>query len=209
MGRHAAPIPSVIYVPPSFSTLGFRWCLAANTRCTLRGLAGTWRGRRHRGLYRRNLRFRERGGSCVGRSRAGKTTKVMALADRDGLPLAVAIADGSRHDSVLTDRTLDAAFVAELPPRLIADKAWDGAALQKRLLEERGIELIAPKKRNSRRRQDGRPLRRYRRRWKVERLFAWLKRKRRLSVRWERKAENFLGMLQLGCATLLLRRIAR
>ena len=133
----------------------------------------------------------------------------MALADRDGLPLAVAIADGSRHDSVLTDRTLDAAFVAELPPRLIADKAWDGAALQKRLLEERGIELIAPKKRNSRRRQDGRPLRRYRRRWKVERLFAWLKRKRRLSVRWERKAENFLGMLQLGCATLLLRRIAR
>ena len=153
--------------------------------------------------------FPRKGGSCVGRSRAGKTTKVMALADRNGLPLAVAIADGSRHDSVLTDRTLDAAFVAELPPRLIADKAWDGAALQKRLLEERGIELIAPKKRNSRRRQDGRPLRRYRRRWKVERLFAWLKRKRRLSVRWERKAENFLGMLQLGCATLLLRRIAR
>jgi len=130
----------------------------------------------------------------------------MALADRDGLPLAIAIADGNRHDSVLTDRTLDAAHVAEFPPRLIADKAWDGGKLQQRLLEERGIELIAPVKKNSRRKQDGRSLRRYRRRWKVERLFAWLKRSRRQSTRWERRADIFLGFLQLGCVLLPLRR---
>lgn len=145
----------------------------------------------------------------MGKSRAGKTTKVMALADRDGLPLSIVIADGARHDSVLTDRTLDAAHVEELPPRLIADKAWDGQALKDRLLSERGIELIAPKKKGSRRKQDGRSLRRYRRRWKVERLFAWLKRWRRLACRWERSAENFLGMLQIGCAVVLLRRICR
>ena len=94
---------------------------------------------------------------------------------------------------MLTERTLDAAFVDGLPPRLIGDKAWDGSALQKRLLEERGIDLIAPKKSNSRRAQDGRKLRRYKRRWKIERLFAWLKRWRRISTRWERKAENFLA----------------
>jgi len=80
--------------------------------------------------------------------------------------------------------------------------------LQERLLEERGIELIAPVKKNSRRKQDGRSLRRYRRRWKVERLFAWLKRSRRLSTRWERRADIFLGFLQLGCVLLLLRRSA-
>lgn len=109
---------------------------------------------------------------------------------------------------MLTDATLDAAFVEELPPRLIADKAWDAKSIQKRLAEERNIELIAPKKGGknpSTRKQDGRPLRRYKRRWKVERLFAWLKRWRRLSTRWEHKAENFLGFLQIGCIVVLLR----
>jgi transposase len=113
---------------------------------------------------------------------------------------------------VLTDRTLDAAFVEELPPRLIADKAWDSATLQDRLLQERGIELIAPKrggKRKSRRKQDGRSMRRYRRRWKVERLFSWLKRWRRITTRWERKAENFLAFVQLGCVVLLLRKCTK
>lgn len=108
---------------------------------------------------------------------------------------------------MLTERTIDAAFVDKLPPRLIADKAWDGAPLQARLLRERGIDLIAPKKRNSRRKQDGRKLRRYKRRWKVERLFAWLKRWRRLATRWERNAENFLGFVHIGCIVLLLRRL--
>lgn len=131
----------------------------------------------------------------------------MAIADSDGLPLAVHIADGNRFDSVLTEGTLDAAFVENLPPRLIADKAWDGGALQLRLKEERGIDLIAPKKKNSSRKQDGRKLRRYKRRWKIERLFAWLKRWRRIATRWERRAGNFLGFVHLGCIVLLLRKL--
>jgi len=53
--------------------------------------------------------------------------------------------------------------------------------------------------------QDGRPLRRYRRRWKVERLFAWLQNFRRIVVRYERVAENFLGMLHVACSLILLR----
>lgn len=132
----------------------------------------------------------------------------MAIADRDGLPLAVAIAPGNRHDVALTDRTLDAAFVDELPPRLIGDRAWDSGKHARALMEERNIELIAPKRggRNpSNRSQDGRSLRRCRRRWKVERLFAWLKQMRRIATRWERKAQNYLGFLHLGCAVLLLR----
>lgn len=129
----------------------------------------------------------------------------MAIADRDGLPLGIAIAEGNRHDVVLTERTLDAAFVDELPPRLIGDKAWDSRKHARILEEERNIELIAPVKANSPRHQDGRSLRRYRRRWKVERLFAWLKQFRRIATRWERKSMNFLGFLRLGCAVILLR----
>ena len=52
---------------------------------------------------------------------------------------------------------------------------------------------------------DGRWLRRYRKRWKIERLLAWLHNFRRLVVRWEYHAENYLAFLQLGCATILLR----
>lgn len=132
----------------------------------------------------------------------------MAIADRNGLPLALYLESGSRYDSVLTERTLDAAFVAKLPPRLIGDRAWDSGALQERLLNERGIDLIAPKRRgkwNSKRKQDGRKLRRYKRRWRVEWLFSQLKRFRRLATRWEAKATNFLGFLQLASCVLIFR----
>lgn len=53
--------------------------------------------------------------------------------------------------------------------------------------------------------QDGRRLRSYRRRWKVERLFAWLQNFRRLLVRHEYHAENFLGFFRLGCLVIRLR----
>jgi len=132
----------------------------------------------------------------------------MALADSHGLPLSIVIADGNRHDSVLTDRTLDAAFVDDLPPKLIADKAWDSIKLSAQLQEERNIELIAPRKggkKPSRRKQDGRALRRYKRRWRIERLFAWMKQFRRVATRWERNSQNYLGFAQLACIVILLR----
>ena len=99
------------------------------------------------------------------------------------------------------------AFVQDLPPNPIGDKAFDSGPLSQRLRDERDIELIAPRRssRGGRRKQDGRRLRQYKRRWKVERLFAWLKCFRRLSTRWERKASNFLGFLHLGCVVVLLR----
>jgi transposase len=90
---------------------------------------------------------------------------------------------------------------------MIGDKAYDSDRLDERLRQEQGVELIAPNRRKRRRTQDGRPLRRYLRRWKVERLFAWLKNYRRLSSRWERRAVNFLGMVQLGCMLILLRHL--
>jgi transposase len=150
----------------------------------------------------------KKGGLKVGRCRAGNATKIMALADGAGLPTSIGIADGSRHDVTLVDDTLDAAWTDDLAPVLVADKVFDSGKLADSLRAERDIELVAPKRsgpNQSRRKQDGRRLRRYRRRWKVERLFAWLKQFRRVVVRWERKASNYLGILQLGCAVILLR----
>ena len=75
-------------------------------------------------------------------------------------------------------------------------------------LSRYGVELISPHHSNRKNRtQDLRQLRRYRRRWKIERLFAWLQNFRRLVVRYERYAENFLGMQYLGCCIILMRHL--
>jgi transposase len=145
----------------------------------------------------------------VGKTKRGKGTKLMAmatLADRFGLPLAACAASAAPHEVTLVAPTLDSRFVAELPQRLIGDRAYDADPLDE-ALRELGIELIAPHRRGRTRpkTQDGRPLRRFRRRWKIERLFAWLGNFRRLVVRYERHALNYLGFVQLGCILLLLR----
>ncbi len=130
----------------------------------------------------------------------------MAVADRHGLPLAVDVASASPAEVKLVISTLEARFLPELPQRLIGDKAYDSDPLAAELAEG-DIELIAPHRSNRKvKTQDGRPLRRYRRRWKIERLFAWLYNFRRLVTRWEYDVVNFLGFVQLGCIVILLRR---
>ncbi len=66
-------------------------------------------------------------------------------------------------------------------------------------LKQQGVEMIAPHRSNRHlKTQDGRRLRRYKRRWLVERYFAWLQWKRRLLVRWEYYVSNFLGFVRAG-----------
>jgi transposase len=97
--------------------------------------------------------------------------------------------------------------VKALPERMIGDRAYDSDRLDQQLRQNYGIELIAPHRspRTKNITQDGRPLRRYPRRWKIERLFAWLHNFRRVVTRWEYHAANFLAMLHLACALILLR----
>jgi transposase len=103
---------------------------------------------------------------------AGQGTELMALTDASGLPLAVCAASASPHEVTLVEAALAASFLRKRPERLIADRAHDSDPLD----AEKGIELIAPHRRNRKKAktQDGRRLRRYKRRWKIERLFAWL-----------------------------------
>ena len=131
----------------------------------------------------------------------------MAIADASGIPVAAHIENASPHEVKLVEATIDSGFTQYAPDKLIGDKAYDSDGLDQRLLDERNVEVIAPhrKGRKKPKTQDGRKLRRYRRRWKVERLFAWLQNFRRLVVRYEYHADNFLGMVQLGCSIILLR----
>ena len=130
----------------------------------------------------------------------------MAVADSAGLPLAIYTESASPHEVTLVADTLLQSFVAEQPARLIGDKAYDSDPLDAELAE-RGIELIAPHRANRKKAatQDGRKLRRYGRRWKVERLWAWLQNFRRVATRFDYHVENFLGFVHLGCIKILLR----
>lgn len=89
---------------------------------------------------------------------------------------------------------------------MIGDKAYDSDKLDA-ALEAQSIEMIAPHRGNRKKppTQDGRALRRYQRRWKVERLFAWLQHFRRILSRHEYHATNFLGFVHLGCLVILMR----
>lgn len=142
----------------------------------------------------------------MGKTKRGKGTKLMALADGSGLPLAVHAASASPHEVTLVGETLASSFVGEQPERLIGDRAYDSDPLDA-ALEAQGVEMIAPHRKGRKKRstQDGRKLRRYKRRWKVERLFAWLGNFRRLVVRYEWRVENYLGFARLGCVMILLR----
>lgn len=131
----------------------------------------------------------------------------MVISDRSGLPIAARIASGPRNEQKLVVETIDARFTKALPRLLIGDKAYDSDPLDAEL-KQRGIELIAPHHpRRRRKTQDGRRLRRYRRRWHVERLIAWLLRHRRVHTRYESKAGNFMGFVWLACVRILIRHL--
>jgi len=130
----------------------------------------------------------------------------MVVVDGQGLPLGSQLAAASPGEVSLAHTTLAAVQAEKQPTRLIADKAYDSDP-RREDLAKRGIELICPHRANRRKpkRQDGRPLRRYRRRWKVARTIAWLGNFRRLVVRYERHILMYQAFFHLACCIILLR----
>ena len=92
------------------------------------------------------------------------------------------------------------------PARLIYDRAADSDPLRQRL-KRRGIDLICPHKSNRCKAatQDGRKLRRYRRRWKMERSIAWIANFRRLVVRYDKQIMIYQAFFHVACLLITLR----
>ncbi len=132
----------------------------------------------------------------------------MVLVDGQGVPLGVHLSAATRAESSLALARLEARVTERQPDRIIADRGYDARHLWE-VMKARGVDLIAPHLRTRvSRYHDGRKLRRYRRRWIVERTNAWLFSFRRLVVRYERKLENFRAFLHLACCLIALRKIA-
>ncbi len=136
----------------------------------------------------------------------------MVVADGKGLPLGVLLSSASPAEVTLIEATLDEVPCDEegfdIPERLVYDKAADSDPLRARLAE-RGIELICPHRKGRKRpsTQDGRPLRRYRRRWIIERTISWLGNYRRLIVRHEYYPEMYLAFVHIACALIAWARL--
>jgi len=138
----------------------------------------------------------------------------MVLVDGQGIPLGVRLESASPHEVKLAEATLAQVRVPrgqgrprQKPPRVIADTAYDSDPLRQRL-RKRGIDLIAPYRANrkQRRYEDGRKLRRYKRRWIVERTNSWLGQFRRLLVRHEFLLSTYRAFFYIACLWITLRR---
>lgn len=132
----------------------------------------------------------------------------MVLTDAQGLPLATEVEAASVAEVNLIEPLLDEAVTRHVPARLVYDKAADCDALRDRLAQ-RGVDLICPHRKNRvrQKKQDGRKLRRYRRRWTIERSIAWLQALKRLVVRNEFYAHLYHGFVQLACMIICFRRL--
>ena len=147
------------------------------------------------------------GGAEIGPTKRGKGMKIMAIVDRHGLPLSVSTHAANHHEVRLVQLCFDFYMIEAKPETLVGDRAYDSDPLDDELRKD-GFEMVAPHRSNRRKRatQDGRRLRRYARRWLVERFFAWIQWQRRILVRWEFYPKNFLGFVQLACLLVLFRR---
>jgi transposase len=136
---------------------------------------------------------RRKKGAKVGKTKRGNGTKWMVLVDGAGTSAGSLRGRGDPSGGHT--------------PFLIADRGYDSHPLRARLAR-RGLEPIIPARATHKRatHQEGRKLRRYRRRWSVERTFGWLGPFRRLVVRYERLITTYAGFFHLACAILTMMR---
>ena len=135
--------------------------------------------------------------------------KQSLLVEADGGPLAIVIAGANIPDAQLLAATIEAIVLERPQPEpdfeqhLCLDKGFDndtgwGACIDHDYVPH--IALIRDER-------PARPKTHRPRRWVVERTFAWLSKCRGILIRWEKKAENYLGLLQLACGLLWFRRL--
>ena len=157
-------------------------------------------------LRRRVLRAGKKGGDAVGPTKRGKGSKFLVVVDRAGVPLACAVGSASPSETRMIEPTLDR--MRRVPATLVMDRAYDSDAFRDRLAA-RGIDPVVPyrKRAVSRRYDDPAKLLAYRRRWRVERTFAWLTNFRRVLVRYERHSYIYRAFVHLACALITLRQL--
>jgi len=145
--------------------------------------------------------------------RGKKGSKESVLVDGDGGPLGVVLAAANVNDQKLLRETIEAIVIErpeptkKAPQHLCLDAAYDNPTGREAATAAKYTPHIVPvrkEKRRSTRTKGHKP-----RRWMVERTLAWLCKCRAILVRYDKKDENYLGLLQLACALCWYRRLHR
>ena len=139
-------------------------------------------------------------------------SKLSALVDRNGLPLACMVAPANTHDSRLYEPNLEAFEIPEVQVRLriiSADAAYDAREIRQ-YNRKRRIKSNIPANRRSRKHpKRGRPFwfdpELYKKRSAVERFFSWIEAFKKIVPRYERYEHSFLGLVHLACSVMIAR----
>jgi putative transposase len=152
----------------------------------------------------------KRGPNPTDRAKSG--TKKSFIVEQSGGPLGVAIDGANVHDTKLLEQTIDAVVVERPDPRrviqnLCLDKAYDNPTGEAACA---GGGYVSHIRRIGEEKLDARHEKTHpARRWVVERTIAWLQKCRAILIRYDKKAINYLGLVQLACALLWTRRLHR
>jgi len=145
--------------------------------------------------------------------RGKKGSKESVLVDGAGGPLGVVLAAANVNDQKLLRETIEAVVIErpepkpEAPQHLCLDASYDNPTGREAAAAGKYTPHIVPVRKEKRKktRTKGHKARR----WVVERTLAWLCKCRGILVRYDKKDENFLGLIQLACALFWYRRLHR
>ena len=131
------------------------------------------------------------------------------LTEAHGVPLGVVVAGANRHDMKLVKQTVTSMVVPRprptknRPQGLCLDKGYDAAEVRDTVREFGFTAHIRT------RGEEARALKRHvgakARRWVVERTHSWMNRCRRVLIRWDKSADNYLAFLHFACALIAFR----
>jgi transposase len=136
----------------------------------------------------------------MGRSRGGLTTKIHALVDANGLPIAIKLTEGQAHDGRSAADMLDGIRDGQI---LLADRAYDSNALRNTMAAQGAWANVKPMPHRLDPPAFSPFLYRYRN--LVERFFNKLKHYRAIATRYEKRAANYLALVKLAAIRIWLR----
>ena len=140
----------------------------------------------------------------MGRSRGGLTTKIHALVDANGNPIALRLTEGQAHDGRSASDMLEGLGEGQI---LLADRAYDSDALRDSLAERGAWANVKPMPNRVTIPPFSPFLYRYRN--LVERFFNKIKHFRAVATRFEKHDANYLAIVKLAAARIWMRFMSR
>jgi transposase len=160
------------------------------------------------------------GSNPTDRSKLG--TKRHILTDKKGIPISAVITSASTHDIKAVTCVIDNVVIKRpiasstrknklIKQHLCLDRAYNSKVVEQQIVRRGYVPHIPHKRKRGEQINEKEKTcqKRYpaRRRWVVERTNSWHNRFRKLFTRYEKKAENYLGLVQLSCCVIIYKKV--